>query len=538
MTESASRAPASGTTGASSRASARGAAPPRTVVVGAGMGGLAAAFSLAARGLPVTLVERHATPGGRMRHVTVAGRAFDAGPTVFTMRWVFETLFARAGLALEEHLPLRRAELLARHSWVGSEPLDLFSDVERSAAAIAALSGPKDADAYRRFAAKSEAMFDTLDATFMRAPRPNPMTLGLRAGASGLPGLLRTEPFSTLWGSLSRSFDDPRLRQLFARYATYCGSSPFRAPATLMLIAHVERAGVWLVEGGMQTLARTLAERVAALGVDCRYGSGVAEIETTGASGGDVRRRLRGTGDGRERVSGVVLENGERIAADAVVFNGDTAALTAGLLGEPLTRATRPRTEPSLSAVTRCQVARPSGFELAHHTVFFGADYPDEFDAIFRRRETTADPTVYVCAQDRSGGTDAATARDEPERLFALANAPARPHTSEEIAAAAARIDDVLARHGLVTADERGREITSPDDFARLFPATDGALYGRPTHGWAGSFSRPGSRSGVRGLYLAGGSVHPGAGVPMTTLSGQLAADALLADHGLERRGA
>jgi len=516
-------------------------ASPRTIVIGAGMGGLAAAFALAARGLPVTLVERHATPGGRMRHVTVAGRAFDAGPTVFTMRWVFEDLFARAGLALDEHLPLHRAELLARHSWVGSEPLDLFSDVERSAAAIETLSGAKDADAYRRFAAKSEAMFDTLDTTFMRAPRPDPLTLGLRAGVGGLPGLLRTEPFSTLWASLARTFDDPRLRQLFARYATYCGSSPFRAPATLMLIAHVERAGVWLVEGGMQTLARTLAERSAALGVDCRHGTGVARIETA-----------------NDRVSGVVLEDGERLPADAVVFNGDTAALTTGLLGEAVTRATRPRTDPSLSAVTRCQVARPSGFELAHHTVFFGGDYPDEFDAIFRRRESTDDPTVYVCAQDRTGDVAAGSAASDwsdtraapdaapgtapraipsaapgSERLFALVNAPARAHTSKEVAAAEARMDDALARHGLVTDEEAGRAITAPDDFAALFPATDGALYGRPTHGWAGSFNRPGSRARVRGLYLAGGSVHPGAGVPMAALSGQLAADALVAD--LER---
>ena len=525
-------------------------APPRVVVVGAGMGGLAATFALAARGVRVTLVERHDAPGGRMRQVQVAGRAFDAGPTVFTMRWVFEELFARAGLALDEHLPLRRAELLARHAWHASESLDLYPEVERSAAAIEAFAGARDAAAYRRFAARSEAMFDTLDATFMRAPRPDPVTLGLRAGLRGLPGLLRTEPFSTLWSSLARTFEDPRLRQLFARYATYCGSSPFKAPATLMLIAHVERAGVWLVDGGMHALARTLDERARALGADCRYGAGVARLESA-----------RGAG-GRERVTGVVLESGETLAADAVVFNGDTEALTRGLLGERVREATAPRREPSLSAVTSCRVARASGYELAHHTVFFGDDYVDEFDSVFARRTMTADPTVYVCAQDRDGsagagagsgatvgaavgaaaGTGAAPANGDArgtpgsgaaERLFALVNAPARAHGPAGIEAAVARMDEALARHGLVIDGEAGRAIAAPDDFAALFPATDGALYGRPTHGWAGSFSRPGSRSRVRGLYLAGGSVHPGAGVPMATLSGQLAADALAADLGL-----
>ena len=161
-----------------------------------------------------------------------------------------------------------------------------------------------------------------------------------------------------------------------------------------------------------------------------------------------------------------------------------------------------------MSAVTRCQVARVSGYPLAHHTVFFGEDYPDEFDSVFRRRTVTADPTVYVCAQDRSGEIEAVpggsglargSGSDESssggERLFSLINAPARAHEADEIDAAASRMSKALSRHGLALEEEEGRTLTSPNDFAALFPATDGALYGRPTHGWAGSFSRPGSRS-------------------------------------------
>lgn len=486
---------------------------PRVVVVGAGIGGLAAALSLAARRIPVTLVERHAAAGGRVRRVEVAGRGFDAGPTVLTMHWVFEALFARAGLRFDEHVTLRRAELLARHSWVGSEPLDLFADLERSIAAIEALAGAGEAAAYRRFAARTEAVFDTLDARFMRTQRPNLLSLSLGGGLRGMIDLARIEPFTTLWRSLARSFADPRLRQLFARYATYCGSSPFRAPATLMLVAHVERAGVWLVEGGLHALALALVAAIRELGVECRFGTGAAHIDT----------RAR-------RVRGVTLESGERLDADAVIFNGDTAALSRGLLGARLRRAATPRHEPSLSAVTRCRVARASGFALAHHTVFFGGDYADEFDSVFDLGTVTADPTVYVCAQDRAGGADTAAESEAPERLFSLINAPARVLDTSEIAAAARHMDDALARHGLRFGDERGSALASPREFAALFPATDGALYGRPTHGWTSSFRRPGARSRVGGLYLAGGGVHPGPGVPMTALSGQLAADALCAD--------
>ncbi len=491
----------------------QGGARVSVVVVGAGFGGLAATLSLAARGVPVTLVERHAGPGGKARRVTVAGREIDAGPTVFTLRRTFEELFGAAGLELAERVRLTPAAMLARHSWVGSSPLDLYADVDASCAAIRALCGAKDADAYRAFAARTREVHDTLDAPFMRAQRPNPMALSFAHGLRGLPRFARTEPFATLWASLSKRFEDPRLRQLFARYATYCGSSPFRAPATLMLIAHVEREGVWLVDGGMRALARAIADAAVERGAELRFGTGVERIDIE-----------------RGRATGVTLENGERLRSEAVVFNGDTEALTRGLLGEGPRSTVRPRRAASLSAVTRCEVARTAGFPLAHHTVFFGADYPDEFDAIFRRRETTADPTVYVCAQDRTGPAQLGPADGAPERLLSLVNAPARAYTEAERAEVAGAMSAALRRHGLRTYDVEGEIVASPSDFDALFPATDGALYGRPTHGWLGSFSRPGATGRVRGLYLAGGSVHPGAGVPMATRSGVLAAERVYAE--------
>lgn len=512
----------------------------RVVVIGAGMGGLAASLRLANEGLDVTLLERHSNPGGKMRTFEVAGRSIDAGPTVFTMRWVFEALFQRAGLCLEEHLNLRPMSVLARHSWVGSDSLDLFTEIDQSCAAIETLCGSRDADNYRQFAAKSESIFNTLNDTFMQAQRPNPITLGMKQGPLGMIDMLQTEPFTTLWQSLSKRFSDPRLRQLFARYATYCGSSPLQAPATLMLIAHVERAGVWQVDGGMHALAQTLLNAIRSQGVETRFDCGVARIEAT-----------------RSGVNGVILESGERLDCNAIVFNGDTEALTRGLLGEASCTATKARKDTSLSAVTRCSVARTSGFPLAHHTVFFGNDYIDEFQSIFERRKVTEDPTIYVCAQDRSGEVDAAHPSLTHERLLSLVNAPAlhsaTAHASahksalangrqqiadseaEVHALAQMRMAEALHRHGLSIDEEKGHAIvTTPAGFAEAFPGTDGALYGRATHGWTGSFKRPGAKSNIPGLYLAGGSVHPGAGVPMAALSGRLAAERLLT--GLGRR--
>ncbi len=484
------------------------------VVIGAGIGGLSAALALKARGLPVVLLERHSTAGGKMRQLHVAGRAIDAGPTVFTMRWVFEALFERAGLRLDEQLNLHEASVLARHSWLDGSSLDLFTDISQSMDAIASFATPKEADNYRDFARRTESIFNTLDESFMRAQRPNPIGLSLSGGLKGMIDMANTQPFVSLWNHLSKNFDDPRLQQLFARYATYCGSSPFKAPATLMLIAHVERAGVSLIEGGMQALAQTLANTLDTLGVESRYDCGVSRIESSSKG-----------------VSGVVLDSGEHIATHAVIFNGDTQALATGLLGERVKQATSIRKEASLSAVTQCQVARTSGFELAHHTVFFGDDYHDEFASVFTHQTLTKKPTVYVCAQDRGGHDQHVPDTLDHERLLSLVNAPATNMSEAEKNEAVLRLQQTLAAHGLNISDEQGDTITTgPSEFANLFPATDGALYGRPTHGWMGSFNRPGSASRTQGLYLCGGSVHPGAGVPMASLSGQLAADKLWND--------
>ncbi len=489
----------------------------RVLVIGGGMGGLVAALELACAGLDVTLLERAATPGGKLREVTVAGRRLDAGPTVFTMRWVFEAIFADAGASLTDHLTLQPASVLARHAWDAGQRLDLFADLQRSADAIGRFAGAAEARGFLAFSAEARRIYATLEAPFIRGPRPSMGSLVRDAGARALWGI---RPFDTMWKALSQHFADPRLRQLFGRYATYCGSSPFLAPATLMLVAHVERDGVWLVEGGMHRIAQALAGLAAARGATLRYGAEVAEVLLEGG-----------------RVSGVRLADGERIAAGAVVVNADAGAVAAGLLGAAVRGATPAvaAKDRSLSAVTWATVARTEGFPLLRHNVFFSDDYAAEFRDL-AAGAMPGQPTVYVCAQDR--GDDAADL-DRPERLLCLVNAPptgdAQPPTATEIERCADRTFRLLARCGLCLTCE-ATETTTPEGFHRLFPGTGGALYGPAVHGATATFKRPGSRTRVPGLYLAGGSTHPGAGVPMAALSGRLAATSVLQDLDLISR--
>ncbi len=441
------------------------------------------------------------------------------------MRWVFDQMFDSAGSSLSQRVGLRRAERIARHAWADGARLDLYSDVERSADAIARFAGAREADGYRRFCRRAQAIYETLRDSFICGARTGPLGLAARVGARRLPDLVRISPFTTLWRALGGYFADPRLRQLFGRYATYCGSSPFLAPATLMLVAHVEREGVWLVDGGMARLAEAMCELARSHGADFRFGRRATRILVENG-----------------RASGVETDDGRRIAADAIIWNGDVRALADGCLGPEPARAvaaTRPG-ELSLSAITWTMTARTEGFPLIRHNVFFSQDYRSEFDAIFARARLPSNPTVYVCAQDRDGDDSRDLARPR-ERLFCLVNAPARApgQTLDEMEMrsceqAAFRL---LERCGLrIEREPDSIRRTTPEDFARLYPSTLGALYGRATHGWRASFQREGSTTKLPSLYLAGGSLHPGPGVPMAALSGRQAALCVMRDLVSTRR--
>lgn len=500
----------------------------RIVVVGAGIGGLTSALLLAANGCDVTLVERAGHPGGKMREVTVDGVPIDAGPTVFTMRWVFDEILDAVGRNLDDAVRLVPVETLARHAWSESERLDLFADPERSADAIGKFAGAAEARGHLAFCRAARQTYIALQRTFLAAQQPSMPGLVGRLGLSGLRNFTQTNPMASMWSELGRYFKDPRLRQLFGRYATYVGSSPFEAPSTLMLIAHVEQTGVWLVEGGMHRIAVALAGVATSSGATIRYGAHVAGI-TTDTSG---------------RASGVVLSNGERIEADAVVFNGDANALALGLAGTAASRALagHARNAPSLSAVTFAMRAQSSGFPLLRHSVFFSRDYQREFADLFSAQRIPADPTVYICAQDRDDHGLVSAASGECERLLCLVNAPANGEgrsgrepqhciAPEEIDRCRELMTSRLAACGLMlTAGPNSTVTTTPSGFAELFPGTGGAIYGMASHGWMASFRRPHSRTRMAGLYLAGGSAHPGAGVPMAALSGRLAAESVLQD--------
>ncbi len=385
-----------------------------------------------------------------------------------------------------------------------------IGDRAANIAAIRTFAGAREARAFARFDSLAEKLRLAFDAPVMQGPRPDLRAIAKAAITTPAiwPALI---PGMTLDRLLRLTFRDPRLRQLFGRYATYVGGRPTHVPAVLAIIWRAEAQGVWAVQGGMHSLAAALAALFERLG-------GRILLNTP------VQRILKQGG----RVTGVQTADGTLPATD-VVFNGDAGALTTGLLGNAVTdavpaKAIIPR---SLSAHVWAFAATPSAMPLLHHNIFFTDNPRAEFGPIGRGRMPDA-PSLYVCAEDRATG-----APQGPERFEIIINAPAGTATHpQEEAKCRQNTFQHLARFGLTfTPEPQTRCLTTPAMLDQLFPASQGAIYGRSPEGTFATFQRPTARTALPGLYLAGGGCHPGAGVPMAALSGQHAAAAILNDR-------
>jgi 1-hydroxycarotenoid 3,4-desaturase len=486
----------------------------RAIVIGGGVGGLAASINMARAGIATTLFERGATVGGRLREVDVGGQKFLGGPSVLTMRHVFEELFDGK---LAEHVTLLPLDPLCRHFFADGSELDLFTDTERTRAAIARFAGPRDADGYMSFRKQAAKIYEIVRGPFMERPLPslfdfmNPRAMWQMTQIDGM---------RTLVKALESFFRDRRLQQLFARYATYNGSSPYHAPATLAVIAHVENAfGIFAVKGGLYRLAEALAARAKALGVEIVTNADVESIVLEPA-GGPLATSSRARG---------VRVGGEVSWADCVIANCDVADAYERLLSDmaPIRKLARQyeAEELSLSAYVLLSVADKSPLTLAHHNVFFSRDYPAEFESLVRARRPPDEPTVYLCAEDRA--PDATPG--ERERCFLLTNAPPldgkgrHVDWSAEAKACRERIENTLSRHNWKLVSHHIGEITPPD-FAARFPSSKGAIYGLASNSKMAAFKRPANKiPEIENLYFCGGSVHPGAGLPMVALSAKIA---------------
>ncbi len=480
-------------------------------ILGAGIGGLSAAIHLAAKGHRVTVLEQNSAVGGKMSETRADGFRFDTGPSVITMRHVFEDLFRAAGRDMADYLTLLPVEPLTRYFYPDGTRLDLSRDLPLTIGQIQHLE-PRDVEGYLAFLTEAARLHRITGPVFTYGPPPAFSSLKKVT----LPDLLSVDPVHTMQWMIEKYVRHPHLRQLLGRFATYTGASPYLAPATLAVIAHVElNEGVWYPQGGIYAIARAYETLARELGADIRLNARVREIQLKG-----------------KKISGILLEDGEHIEAETVISNIDVTT-TYNLVNSPLVekrRKTLQKRDVSCSGVILLLGIEGTRPELAHHNVFFSSGYKREFEQIFSENRLPDDPTLYVCITSK---TDASHAPDGCENWFVMANSPPLPSPIQGEgsgvggeAEASEMLLNRLAAAGLdVRRSIRYQKLLTPRDIQIDTGAYRGALYGVSFNDRFAPFKRPHNKSEVDGLFFAGGTTHPGGGVPMVTLSGKLAAE-------------
>ncbi len=483
---------------------------PEVIIVGSGLGGLSAALHSVGRGCSVTVVEAASDPGGKAGRRELEGVEVDTGPSVLTLPEAFESAFSAVGERFSDHVTLRPQGGTFDYRFADGRSVRFFHDFERTRESVRSSLGAAAGEEVKRFLEYADRIWDASAPYFVFADAPSfgsVAKLGPRVWAQ----LSKIDPWRSMWAGIESHVRDPYLRTIFARYATYNGSNVLAAPATLNCIAHVELGlGGYGVEGGIFAMVRAIVKVAESKGVTFRYEAPVAHIETSGG-----------------QASGVRLESGERLAADAVIANCDSGYLHV-LLGwsKPVYSHEE---APSMSGWTAVVKARRRS-NRPPHQVLFPNDYLEEFRDIFERGRCPVEPTVYVCADEQAHGRSGWA---EHEPLFVMANAPAlslaKTHVDTE--ALERKVWDRLRQNDVVAPDDTIVWRRGPDELAGRFPGSQGAIYGVSSNSMWSAFRRPSNRvPGVKNVYLASGSAHPGGGMPLVTLSGRAAARSMLDD--------
>ena len=490
-------------------------------VIGAGIGGLSAAIRLAAAGRRVAVYEQNPAVGGKMGEITQDGFRWDTGPSVITMAAVFADLFAAAGRRLDDYLELLPVEPLTRYFYADGTTLDATRDLTSMARQIERLDG-SDVEGYLDFLAYAARLHRITGPVFIYNQPPT-----LRSFLGVPPAdMLRVDPWLTMDQAIRRRVRSPHLRQLLGRFATYVGASPYLAPATLSVIAHVElTGGVSYPRGGIYAIAAAMHKVACELGVEFHCNTPVVGIETADAT----------KGKGKE-VRGLRLANGSTVAAQTVLANVDVTTVYSQLLAADIAPQTRQKlqaTDTSCSGFVLLLGVEGEHPQLAHHNILFSRDYPAEFADIFAHGRPPQEPTIYISITSKNDPTHAPPGC---ENWFVLVNAPAldaRFDWEAQTAAYRQLVLATLARFGLDVRDKvRSEVVLTPHAIQRMSGAWRGALYGISSNQALNAFRRPHNRCPeVAGLYFAGGTTHPGGGVPMVTLSGKVAADMILSEY-------
>ena len=489
-------------------------------VIGAGIGGMSAAARLAKQGHQVTVFENSDQSGGKCRTEWFGDYAFDTGPSLLTLPAVFRDLFLKTGKRIEHVLDISPVDPAFNYNFADGSKVTFpnlsnpktYKEIEKS-------FGISASEGWRQIIDRSEKMWEASRDSFIESELTSIWPLLLRKNL--INQINQISPFTSLRGLSEKLKLDPHLKMIIDRYATYTGSDPRSAPAVLLTIAFVESTfGAWHVKGGIGQLSVALEQRCRDLGVDFQFKSLVTKILVE-----------------RNKVEGLVLNDGKVVHSDLVVSNSDAEYTFNSLIDKEVTSARSERKK--LKAATKSLAgfslllgldnSKSKSVEINHHNVYFPENYDLEFDQIFTQKVPVTDPTIYLCAP-----TDSSMVRGaDKEAWFVLVNAPRHEpesgwdwkHGGQEYAQ---KIINKMDNLGLnVTNRLDFMEYRTPADLEKYAMAPGGSIYGTSSNSPVSAFLRARNRSKVKGLFCVGGSAHPGGGLPLVGISAEIVAKAI-----------
>ncbi len=483
-------------------------------VIGAGIGGLTAAIRLAAAGYKAVVYEAGAKAGGKANEFSMEGFRFDTGPSLLTMPFVADQLFAAVGKKREEYLEFLPLPVICKYFYPSGKILNAYADHDRFSKEIEEKTDDT-AQSVRKYFAYCKQIYDTAAPLFLFKPFSEYQTFLNREALKTLLNIGKMDVLRTMHQANASFFTDPDVIQLFDRYATYNGSSPYLAPATLNIIQWVEYGlGGYTVKGGIYRLAEALVRLAEELQVDIQYNSPVQKIVTEGKS-----------------VTGVKV-NGREERYSLVISNADTGYTFDSLIGEGEHRESRRNRKAgtSTSALVLYAGIKGSFPQLEAHNIFFSSDYQNEFRQLFEENRIPDDPTIYLYTSSRFNQNDAP---EGCENWFIMINTPAmrKPIDVETLNRIRHTLISRLSQHLQTDVESLivSEKIMTPYDLQQNTMSPGGAIYGISSNNRMAAFLRQPNRSKVyRNLYFAGGSAHPGGGIPLVMLSGMITADIIL----------